>query len=87
MYPSRIAFPLRADRNGRTVSHAGHASFGHLAGPMSHSDDEGVSVAEPESLISREEVVAMLFNIADIAEEARIIRQLLEENGETEEDQ
>jgi hypothetical protein len=46
-----------------------------------------VSIAEPEPLISREEVVAMLFNVADIAAEATIIRQLLEENGEAEEDQ
>jgi hypothetical protein len=46
-----------------------------------------VSIAEPEPLISREEVVATLFNVADIAAEATIIRQLLEENGEAEEDQ
>ena len=45
-----------------------------------------VSVAEPEPLISREEVVAMLFNIADITAETTIIRELLEENGEAEED-
>jgi len=43
--------------------------------------DAAVSVAEPEPLISREEVVATLFNVADIAAQARIIRQLLEENG------
>jgi hypothetical protein len=46
-----------------------------------------MSVADPGPLISREEVVAMLFNVADIAAEAAIIRRLLEENGEAEEDQ
>jgi hypothetical protein len=40
-----------------------------------------VSVAESQPPISREEVVAMLFDIADIAAEAAIIRELLEENG------
>lgn len=54
---------------------------------MPSGDDASVSVAEPQPLISREEVVAMLFNIADIAAEAVIIRELLEENGEAEEDQ
>jgi hypothetical protein len=34
-----------------------------------------VSVGEPEALISREEVVGMLFNIADIAAEAWLIRR------------
>ena len=43
-----------------------------------------MSVAEPEPLISREEVVAMLVNIADIAAEAWLIRHLLEEDGEEE---
>jgi hypothetical protein len=42
-----------------------------------------VTVAEPEPLISREEVVA----IADITAEVTIIRELLQENGEAEEDQ
>ena len=46
-----------------------------------------MSVAAPEPLISREEVVAMLFNVADVAAEAKIIRQLLEESSEEEEDQ
>ena len=46
-----------------------------------------LSVAEPESLISRAEVVATLFNIADIALEAKIIRAILEEDSEEEEDQ
>ena len=45
-----------------------------------------VSLAEPEPLVSREEVVAMLFNIADIASEAETIRRLLEETGEEKED-
>lgn len=48
---------------------------------------QGMSIAEAEPLISREEVVAMLFNIADIAAEAAFIRALIEENGEAEEDQ
>jgi hypothetical protein len=53
---------------------------------MPSRDDGAMSVAEPEPLISREEVVAMLFNIADITVEATIIRELLQENGEAEED-
>jgi hypothetical protein len=46
-----------------------------------------VTIAEPEPLISRDEVVALLFNIANITVEATIIRELLQENGEAEEDQ
>jgi hypothetical protein len=46
-----------------------------------------VSIAEPEPLISREEVVGMLFNVAGIAAEARLIRRLLEDDGEEEEEQ
>jgi hypothetical protein len=46
-----------------------------------------VSVAEPERLISREEVLATIFLIADIATEARTIRRLLEDDGEAEEEQ
>jgi hypothetical protein len=53
----------------------------------SDGDDLVVSIAQPEPLISREEVVAMLFNIADIASEAETVRRILEENGEEEEDQ
>ena len=34
-----------------------------------------MSIAAPEPLISREEVVGMLFNIADIAAEAWLIRR------------
>jgi hypothetical protein len=54
---------------------------------MPPRDDAVVSTPEPEPLISREEVVAILFNIADITVEATIIRELLQENGEAEEDQ
>jgi hypothetical protein len=46
-----------------------------------------VSIAEPEPLISREEVVGMLFNVAGIAAEAWLIRRLLEDDGEEEEEQ
>lgn len=46
-----------------------------------------MGVAEPEPLISREEVVATMFNIADITADVRAIRWILEENGEKEEDQ
>ncbi len=46
-----------------------------------------MGIAEPEPLISREEVVGMLFNIADFAAEAWLIRHLLEDNGEEEEEQ
>jgi hypothetical protein len=50
-------------------------------------DHMRVSVAEPEPLISREEVVATMFIVADVAAEARLIRRLLEEKGEEEEEQ
>jgi hypothetical protein len=50
-------------------------------------DHRGVSLAEPESVISHEEAVATMFNLADIAAEVRRIRAILEENGEAEEDQ
>ena len=46
-----------------------------------------MSVAEPEPLISREVCVATMFNVADIAADVRIIRRLLEENGEEEAEQ
>ena len=46
-----------------------------------------MSVAEPEPLISREECVATMFNVADIAADVRIIRRLLEEKSEEEEEQ
>jgi hypothetical protein len=46
-----------------------------------------VSAREPEPLIAREEVVAMLFNVADIATEVRLIRAILGEDDEEEEDQ
>ena len=49
--------------------------------------DVCVSVAEPEPLISREEVVATMFIVADVAAEARLILRLLEEKGEEEEEQ
>jgi hypothetical protein len=45
-----------------------------------------MSVAESEPLISRDEVVATMFMIADIAADVKLIRRLLEENDE-EEDQ
>jgi hypothetical protein len=60
---------------------------GHLARVNSDGDDLVVSIAQPEPLTSREEVVTMLFNIADIASEAETVRRILEENGEEEEDQ
>jgi len=44
-----------------------------------------VSNGGPEQAISREEVVATMFILADIAEEARVIRRLLEEFGGEEE--
>jgi hypothetical protein len=46
-----------------------------------------VNVAEPERLISREEVVATMFMVADIASDVYAIRRLLEENGEEEEEE
>ena len=61
--------------------------FGHLAMESPRRHHVAVSIAEPEPLISREEVVGMLFNIADIAAEAWLIRRLLEENGEEEDQQ
>jgi hypothetical protein len=45
-----------------------------------------VGVAEPEPLISREEVLATMFMIADIATDAHLIRALLEEDDEEEEE-
>jgi hypothetical protein len=53
---------------------------------LSH-DDVAVGVTEPEPLISREEVVAMLFNLADIAVDVHLMRAILEENGEEENQQ
>jgi hypothetical protein len=49
------------------------------------SDHQVVSNGGPEQTISREEVVATMFILADIAEEARVIRRLLEEFGGEEE--
>lgn len=46
-----------------------------------------MSVAEPERLISREEVVGTMFMPADIAADVSVIRELLEEDGEEEEEQ
>ncbi len=46
-----------------------------------------VSMADLDPLISREEVVATMFTLTDIAVEVRHIRRLLEENGEEEEEQ
>jgi hypothetical protein len=46
-----------------------------------------VSVGQPEPLISREEVVATMFNVADIAVDVRVIRRLLEQDDEEEEEQ
>ena len=61
--------------------------FGHLAMEAARRHHVAESIAEPEPLISREEVVGTLFNIADIAAEAWLIRRLLEENGEEEDQQ
>jgi hypothetical protein len=58
-----------------------------LRSRASPTDYFAVGIAEPEPLISREEVVGMLFNIADFAAEAWLIRHLLEDNGEEEEEQ
>ena len=46
-----------------------------------------MSIAEPVGLLAREEVVATVFNIADITVDVRAIRWILEENGEEEEEQ
>jgi len=46
-----------------------------------------VSTAEAEPLISRDEVVATMFMIADIAVHLKVIRGILEENDEEEENQ
>jgi hypothetical protein len=58
-----------------------------VGGPCLGSTTWTVSIAEPEPLISREEVVGMLFNVAGIAAEAWLIRRLLEDDGEEEEEQ
>ena len=46
-----------------------------------------MDAGEPERVISREEVLATMFLIADIATETRTIRELLEDDGEEEEEQ
>ena len=61
--------------------------FGHLAWTCRARDDQAVSIAEPEPLISREEVVATMFMIADIATDVNVIRRVLEEDNEEEADQ
>jgi hypothetical protein len=73
--------------HGAILGQARQVVSGHLAKFNPERDDLVVSVATPEPPISREEVVAMLFNIADIASEAETIRRILEESGEEEEDQ
>jgi hypothetical protein len=50
-----------------------------------HSAGQAVAVAE--ALIERDEIVALLFNVSDIAATlARIDRRLAEDDGEEEED-
>jgi hypothetical protein len=73
--------------HGAILGGRGQVGVGHLAPETPGNDDLRVSVGEPEALISREEVAAMLFNIADIAAEAWLIRRLLEDADEEEEDQ
>jgi hypothetical protein len=46
-----------------------------------------VGIAEPEPLISRDEVVATMFLFADIAADVKVLRRILEESNEEEEDQ
>ena len=46
-----------------------------------------MSIDAPERVFSREEAVATMFNLADIATEVRRIRTILEETDEEEEDQ
>jgi hypothetical protein len=46
----------------------------------------GVGYAEPEPVISREEVLATIFMVADIVADVHAIRWLLEEDGEEEEE-
>jgi hypothetical protein len=65
---------------------AGLRRFGHLAGDCCGRDDRVVKRSEPEPLIVRDEVVARLFNIAEVAAAAQLIRELIEEDGEAEED-
>jgi hypothetical protein len=64
-----------------------HVGFGHLAAGTLPGNDVAVEAAQPEPLISREEVVGTLFTIADIAVDVNVIREILEEGGEQEEDQ
>jgi hypothetical protein len=45
-----------------------------------------MNARESEPVISREEVVASMFNLADIAAETRRIRAILEESDEEEAD-
>jgi len=46
-----------------------------------------MSFSESERLISREELVATMFMLADVVNDVHEIRRLLEENGEEEEEQ
>jgi hypothetical protein len=65
----------------------GQVGAGHLVPVNPSGNDLVVNESESEPLISREEVVAMLFNVADIAAEAWLIRRLLEDDGEEEAEQ
>jgi hypothetical protein len=66
---------------------SGRVGFGHLVEAVRADDDVTVSAAELEPLISREEVLATMFMVADIAADVKGIRRILEENDEEEEDQ
>jgi hypothetical protein len=61
--------------------------LGHLADATSVREHFGVGLTQPEPLMSREEVVATMFNVSDIATDISVIRRVLEENGEEEEEQ
>jgi DNA-binding phage protein len=51
------------------------------------SNPHDMSDGDPERLISREEVVATMFNLADIATDVQVIRRLLEQDDEEEEEE
>jgi hypothetical protein len=74
-------------RGGRDPRQKGQVGFGHLAAKRLADDYFVVGIAEPEPLISRQEVIATMFMIADIAVHLSVIRGILEENDEEEEDQ
>jgi hypothetical protein len=69
------------------LGESGQVGAGHLAAAKLAGDDFTMDAAEPETLISRSEVVGTLFTLTDIAVDVNVIRAILEENDEEEDQQ